>query len=88
MSPREASDWVNRYIKEGVMTRPTKCENCGAGPRQWCDRLDVIQLHHWDYDRPLDVIPLCRSCHFRVHRSGLPEPRTGRIYTSWRKEKP
>ena len=39
-------------------------------------------LHHWSYEREhwLDVIPLCLSCHRKVHIGLLDEPRTGRRY--------
>lgn len=48
------------------------CEACGA--------VEKIVMHHWDYDRDDDTIPMCGSCHVRMHRGGIPEPRTGRIY--------
>ena len=30
----------------------------------------------------MSVIGLCRSCHCKVHRGTLAEPRTGRIYAT------
>lgn len=42
-------------VKTGKLTRPDKCENCGGG--------GPIEGAHHDYERPLDVRWLCRSCH-------------------------
>lgn len=54
--------------KQHPIRRP--CESCGA------DRAD---RHHEDYDKPLDIIWLCRRCHIKRHveisgswGSGLP----------------
>lgn len=73
-----------RAIGRGELALPDACESCGRKERereretQWVHR--TIHYHHWDYSKPLDVIPLCRSCHWRVHNGKIPEPRTGRIY--------
>lgn len=69
-----ARDEVNRAVREGRLPRPELCEACGCvGPSVY---------HHHDYGQPLDVIPLCRTCHQRVHNGTIPEPRTGRMYSS------
>lgn len=45
-------------VQNGLITRPSTCESCG--------RSDVpIEGAHVDYERPLDVRWLCRSCHRR-----------------------
>lgn len=31
--------------------------------------LDADQLHHVDYAKPLDVVPLCRAHHYDWHRT-------------------
>jgi hypothetical protein len=36
-----------------------KCEKCGA-----TERLD---RHHNDYDKPLEIQTLCRTCHAQLH---------------------
>ena len=38
-----------------------------AIPCQICGDPEV-EMHHHDYDKPLDVIWLCRSCHLEYHR--------------------
>lgn len=34
------------------------CQDCGGS---------AVDLHHEDYERPLDVVPLCEGCHFKRH---------------------
>lgn len=65
-------------------SRPTICEACGAAPPG--GGRSGIHMHHWSYapEHADDLIPLCVSCHRRVHMGGLPEPRTGRVYNGER----
>lgn len=44
---------ANVYKRRGHLT-PEPCADCGAPD---------VQMHHEDYDRPLDVIWLCPPCH-------------------------
>lgn len=80
---QQARDLVAHAVKVGLIVRPSVCESCGdspepiqtsRGPRA------AISLHHHDYAKPYDVIPLCAWCHVDVHCGVRPEPRTGRIY--------
>ena len=48
-------------LYNGDLIRPDKCESC------WSP--DNIEAHHADYDQPLMVEWLCRSCHVRLHKS-------------------
>lgn len=76
---------VVRFAKDaGILVYPDECEQCGS--------TGDVQLHHLDrqrYKRPLEVVPLCRVCHIRLHfnryRSG-PQLITAR--GSWRTRKP
>jgi hypothetical protein len=55
-----------RYaILAGYLVRPEKCSVCGQSVE------DVGQLvaHHVDYNNPLDVVFLCRSCHTITHNA-------------------
>lgn len=52
---------VKMEIVKGGLTRPANCEQCGGGDRE-------IYAHHPDYSKPLDVIWLCRICHYEIHR--------------------
>ena len=51
--------WLaNAYKKRGRLT-PQPCEECGR---------PSDEMHHEDYDKPLDVRWLCRPCHVEHHR--------------------
>lgn len=54
-----AQDAARRAIKKGVISRSETCHSCGKEKK--------TDAHHDDYDRPLDVIFLCRSCHLALH---------------------
>lgn len=49
---------VNRAVREGILPHPTKlrCADC-RGP--------ATQYEHRDYNKPLAVDPICRSCNCR-----------------------
>lgn len=53
-----ARSYAHVYLKRGMLER-RPCEVCGS--------LEV-QMHHDDYDRPLDVRWLCRAHHRQEHR--------------------
>lgn len=42
-------------LRDGVLTKPSACSECGAEGR--------VEMHHDDYDAPLAVRFLCRPCH-------------------------
>lgn len=39
-----------------------KCSRCGKSGEE-----QRIELHHPNYDEPLEVVWLCKSCHMEVH---------------------
>ncbi len=41
--------------------RFTSCADCGPVPK--------VELHHPDYMKPHDVVPLCPGCHAKRHRT-------------------
>lgn len=53
---RRAQNLLRYYVNTGRIIRSDICEKCG---KKNC----VIEAAHYDYDRPLDVRWLCRSCH-------------------------
>ncbi|GJQ27825.1 MAG: hypothetical protein HBSAPP02_28570 [Phycisphaerae bacterium] len=55
---RSAQSLLRYYVKTGLIVRPTRCEGCGATDRR-------IEAAHFNYDEPLRVRWLCRSCHVR-----------------------
>jgi hypothetical protein len=49
-----------RALKNGLLHRPANCEECGK-------KTKIDAHHHMGYDRPLDVLWLCRQCHVDKH---------------------
>ena len=58
-----ARDTLSKAVKRGHIKKPNKCSDCGFV-------LDKKKIHghHHDYSKPLDVVWLCRSCHWKLHR--------------------
>lgn len=63
---------VLKGVKSGALVRPDTCEECGIAGRK-------IHAHHEDYNRPLDVRWLCRSCHNRWHLKNGPGKNRSRV---------
>jgi hypothetical protein len=47
-------------VKTGVLKRSENCEECKKNCK--------TEGHHLDYDKPLEVIWLCKSCHSKKHQ--------------------
>lgn len=45
-------------IRRGIIKKRNICEMCYNSP---------TECHHEDYNKPLDFIELCRSCHVLLH---------------------
>jgi hypothetical protein len=72
---------VQRAIKRGLIVRPSRCEQCGSDNNQ-----QVLDAHHEDYSKPLEVVFLCRECHGKVPKPRNVESRpTIKIYVIERK---
>ena len=54
-----ARSYAAVYKRRGHLV-PAPCERCGSGESQ---------MHHDDYNRPLDVRWVCRPCHLALHRA-------------------
>jgi len=52
---------VQWAVKTGKLIKPEKCECCERNHKR-------IEGHHMDYDKPFEVIWLCRICHVYTHR--------------------
>lgn len=52
---------VKKNIRNVLISKPSKCMSCCLEKR--------LESHHNNYDKPLDIIWLCRSCHRRYHDS-------------------
>lgn len=49
-------------LHEAVKSKKIIKENCLV-----CSNSNYIDAHHPDYNKPLEVIWLCKSCHQKVH---------------------
>ena len=52
---------VNYAVYKGRLKRPDNCEECGTVPQ------NILQGHHEDYSKPLNVEWLCGPCHAKRH---------------------
>lgn len=50
---------VGAALRHGVIEQQP-CEQCGA---------NKSEAHHPDYERPYDVVWLCRKCHKAAHKT-------------------
>lgn len=51
---------LNNAIRSGMLVKPDHCEQC---PRTY-----MLEGHHDDYSKPLEVQWLCKWCHMARHR--------------------
>jgi len=66
-----ATSAVSKAIKDGILIRPNKCEDCGATPKNGKDGRPGIQAHHDNYNQYLNVRWLCIRCHKKWHRENI-----------------
>lgn len=59
---RNAHNKLKRAIKKGIIIKPKYCQLCG---KTNCE----IQGHHYDYNKPLEVIWVCTECHGNLHKT-------------------
>ncbi len=57
---RKVKNALYYAIKTGKIERSDRCSNCGIKCKP--------DGHHSDYNRPLEVIWLCKECHINLHR--------------------
>jgi hypothetical protein len=57
----KAKATLNNAVYSGKLDRPETCS--------LCNETGLIDGHHPDYSKPLEVIWLCRQCHVDYHRS-------------------
>ena len=69
---KRAQNIVWKAIKKGIL-QPMACEACGASGTMK-DGRNLIQAHHADYNKPLDVNWLCQKCHHELHKKLGDEP--------------
>jgi hypothetical protein len=54
-----ARSYAGMYLRRGKLQRQP-CEACSA---------EKAQMHHDDYDKPLQIRWLCRPCHMAHHKA-------------------
>lgn len=61
-NPKKAAAHALIYwsVAAGVIQRKEKCEEC--------DKVSKTEAHHEDYQKPLDIMWLCKNCHSKKHR--------------------
>jgi hypothetical protein len=59
---------VWRARRDGKLTRPTKCSVCGKVPKKAIDGRSLLQAHHKNYSKPLEVEWQCAPCHNKLER--------------------
>jgi ribosomal protein S27AE len=57
----QAKNAVNNAVRDGKLTRPAACEQCGS--------TFALHGHHDDYSKPLEVRWLCAACHHQYHHT-------------------
>lgn len=55
----KARSVVNHALRDGKLTKPEVCERCECTSK--------VEGHHEDYDKPLEVLWLCKQCHEDTH---------------------
>jgi len=61
-NPEAVACWTifKKAIKEKRIIRVKKCVECGSDIQ--------VEAHHEDYSKPLEVLWLCRKCHYHKHK--------------------
>lgn len=73
-----ARNITEKAIERGILVRPKTCAACGAGGTMR-DGRSVIQAHHDDYNKPLEVRWLCQPCHHEWHKTNQAVPLSGEL---------
>ena len=63
-NPEKRRAWwtYTNALRAGKLVKPEVCPKCGG--------TGLIDGHHADYNKPLDVEFLCRPCHVKQHQRG------------------
>jgi hypothetical protein len=56
---RKAGAKTKTAINNGKIIKPNHCEKCKKERK--------LEVHHCDYNNPLEVLWLCLSCHRKLH---------------------
>ena len=72
---------VEAAIRCGKLEKPERCQGCGRSASE-----TRISAHHYDYEKPLDVIWLCAACHRPIDKVRA-FVESGRPWSEWKHEK-
>lgn len=61
-----AGSRVHNALEKGKLIRPVACENCGVVPGKNIFGRSLIEGHHEDHNKALEVRWLCRQCHQNI----------------------
>ena len=53
---------LTHAVRDRRVEKPRECAQCNSG--------GIIDGHHFDYAKPIEVIWLCRQCHKDLHLEG------------------
>lgn len=59
-------DITESAIRSGIIKKSLTCEKCKESP-VYKDGRSGVQAHHSDYNKPLDIMWLCKNCHHEWH---------------------
>jgi hypothetical protein len=59
----QAKSKVRRALETGKLIKPDKCSYCKIP-----NVISRLHGHHESYEKPLEVIWLCPSCHYKLHK--------------------
>ena len=60
---------VEYAVKSGKLTKPELCSRC--------EKESMVEAHHDNYKKPLDVVWVCRNCHYEIHMELKENPPQG-----------
>lgn len=63
----KSQNLLEQAIEDGKIIRKRFCEECGMVDPPGT-KPTKINAHHPDYNKPLDVMWLCKKCHFEWHK--------------------
>jgi hypothetical protein len=66
ISDGRCHDLFEKALEKRIIIRKTTCDVCGMVNDR--DK-SYIEAHHSDYSKPLDVMWLCRRCHYQWHKT-------------------
>ena len=57
---RRARDSINNAMKGGRFMKASVCI--------WCYTTEILEAHHPDYRKPMEIWTMCKTCHERLHK--------------------